>query len=106
MSLKALDHKGRWRNITVAFRMSPEEDKQLEQAVALSGLTKQEYIVRRLQNREVKVVGNPRVFKALRGQLGNVLEELKRISCEPIDSDLQEIIYLIATTMNGMQEDA
>lgn len=40
MSLKSMDNKGRWRNKTVAFRISPGEDEQLEIAVRLSGLTK------------------------------------------------------------------
>ena len=59
MSLKNLDRKNRWRNKTVAFRVSPEEDRQIETAVRLSGLTKQDYIIRRLQDREIVVVGNP-----------------------------------------------
>ncbi|MCL2856227.1 MAG: hypothetical protein FWE19_00685, partial [Oscillospiraceae bacterium] len=72
MSAKTLDNKGRWRNKTVAFRISPEEDAQLETAVVLSGLTKQDYIIRRLQCRDVVVQGNPRVYKALRNQLATV----------------------------------
>ena len=48
MSLKNRDNKNRWRNKTVAFRVSPEEDAQIETAVRLSGLTKQDYITRRL----------------------------------------------------------
>jgi len=57
MSLKVYDGQGRWRNKTVAFRISPEEDEQLEIAVRLSGLTKQDYIIRRLQDRAVVVQG-------------------------------------------------
>ena len=30
MSMKNLDRHNRWRNKTVAFRVSPEEDEQLE----------------------------------------------------------------------------
>ena len=44
---KSLDYKGRWRNHTVAFRVSDEEAKLLNDLVALSGLTKQGYITRR-----------------------------------------------------------
>ena len=44
MSQKNRDNKNRWRNKTVAFRVSPEEDEQIETAVRLSGLTKQDYI--------------------------------------------------------------
>ena len=79
MSQKAYDNQGRWRNKTVAFRVSQEEDVQLEKAVALSGLTKQDYIIRRLQCRDVIVQGNPRVYKALRNQMSAVLDELQRI---------------------------
>ena len=55
MSAKNLDHQGRWRSKTVAFRVSPEEDALIEKKVALSGLTKQEYITRRLQEEEMQI---------------------------------------------------
>ena len=51
------------------FPVSPEEDAQIETAVKLTGLTKQDYIIRRLLCRDVVVQGNPRVYKALRDQL-------------------------------------
>ena len=105
MSLKVYDSQGRWRNKTVSFRVSPEEDAQLERAVALSGLTKQDYIIRRLQCRDVIVHGNPRVYKALRNQLAEVLDELKRITAaDVINTDLLEIIKLITATIGGLKE--
>ena len=106
MSLKVYDGQGRWRAKTVAFRISPEEDEQLEIAVRLSGLTKQDYIIRRVLERDIVVVGNPRVFKALRNQLAAVLEELQRIGAgEPLGEDLVDTIELIAATLAGMMED-
>ena len=106
MSLKSVDNKGRWRNKTVAFRVSPEEDERIETAVRLSGFTKQDYIIRRLQDKEIVVVGNPRVYKALRNQLAAVLDELQRIgSGEQVDDDLFDTIQLITTTMDGLKED-
>lgn len=106
MSLKVYDGQGRWRNKTVAFRISPEEDEQLEIAVRLSGLTKQDYIIRRLQERDVVVQGNPRIYKALRNQLAAVLEELQRIGAgEAVSVDLLDTIDLISVTLDGMRED-
>ena len=64
MSAKNRDNKNRWRNITVGFRVSPEENVLINKAVALSGLPKQEYCYRRCLNQDVLVQGNPRVFKA------------------------------------------
>ena len=43
MSEKRLDAKNRWRNVVVAFRMSPEEAQELNVKVSLSGLSKQDY---------------------------------------------------------------
>ena len=106
MSAKNLDRHNRWRNKTVAFRVSPEEDAQIETAVRLSGLTKQDYITRRLLCREIVVQGNPRVYKALRNELNSVLEELKRIEAgQSIDGEQLETIRLIAATLDGMRED-
>lgn len=106
MSLKVYDGKGRWRNKIVSFRISPEEDERLEIAVRLSGLTKQDYIIRRLQCRDVVVQGNPRVYKALRNQLTEVLVELQRIaSGEAVDGELLDIIQLITTTISGLKGD-
>ena len=106
MSAKCLDQQGRWRNKVVAFRMSPEEDELLETAVRLSGLTKQEYIVRRLQEKEVVVTGNPRVYKALKNELAKVLNELKSLKKgENVSEDLREVIRLITVTMDGMKDE-
>lgn len=45
MSAKNRDNKNRWRNITVGFRVSPEENERINKAVALSGLPKQEILL-------------------------------------------------------------
>lgn len=106
MSVKVMDRQGRWRNKTVAFRVSPEEDALIETAVRLSGLTKQDYILRRLQEKEIVVQGNPRVYKALKDELRKVLEELQRIEAgESVNEDLLEVITLLAETMSGMKEE-
>ncbi|WP_417339537.1 plasmid mobilization protein [Evtepia gabavorous] len=106
MSLKNRDNKNRWRNKTVAFRVSPEEDEQIETAVRLSGLTKQDYITRRLMCREVVVQGNPRVYKALRNEFAAVLVELQRIEAGGgVDGELLDTIRLITAIMDGMRED-
>lgn len=106
MSVKNLDRHNRWRNKTVAFRVSPDEDREIETAVRLSGLTKQDYITRRLLCRDVVVQGNPRVYKALRNELAAVLEELERIEAgNGVDGELLDTIRLIAAIMDGMRED-
>lgn len=107
MSLKNRDEHNRWRNKTVAFRVSPEEDKQIETYVQLSGLTKQAYITRRLTHKDIVVQGNPRVFKALQNQLSDVLAELQRIaSGSEVDEDLLDVIEMIADILGGLKEES
>ena len=101
---KNLDYKGRWRNKTVAFRVSEEEAKLIDTQVAVSGLTKQDYIIRRLQCRDVVVQGNPRVYKALRNQMADICEELKRLEgCSEANDELLYTIQMIAKIMNGLK---
>ena len=104
MSRKVTDSQGRWRSKTVSFRMSPEEAAQLDMNVKLSGLSKQDYITQCLLEREVKVYGNPRVHKALRNQMEEVLAELHRIEAGGhITEHTAETIRMIATIMDGLK---
>lgn len=104
MSAKVKDDKNRWRNKTVAFRMSPEEAAQLDTLANLSGLTKQDYLIRRVLQKDVLVMGNPRVYKMLRDQLVAVLDELKRLDEIGSEQDeLLDIILYIAEILNGLK---
>ena len=101
-----LDPKGRWRNRNVGFRVSEEEAKLLDDLVELSGLAKQDYILRRLLNREIVVQGNPKVFKALKHQMEQIYEELKRL--EAVSDDNEElliVVEMVATIMKVMEEE-
>ena len=67
------------------------------------GLAKQDYILRRLLNREVVVQGNPKVFKALKNQMTQIYEELKRL--ESVSDDNEElliVVEMVAKIMKGM----
>ena len=105
MSLKNRDEHNRWRNKTIAFRVSPEENEQIERYVKLSGLTKQDYITRRLTYKDVVVQGNPRVFKALRNQFAAVLDELRRIEAgDGVNDELLDLIEMMTDIMGGIKE--
>ena len=103
MSAKNLDKKGRWRNKTVAFRVSSEEWDLINRYVALSGLQKQDYILKRLTEKEIIVRGNPKVYKALKNELQKVYLELKRIETkEELPDEMMDVIKMIAVIMDGM----
>ena len=108
MSAKNVDRHNRFRSITVGFRVSPEEQEELNRAVALSGLPKQEYCYRKCTGREVVVQPNPRVHKALKTQMAAILAELERLAVgDSVSDELLDTLNLIAVTMGGLKgEDA
>lgn len=104
MSAKNRDNHNRWRNITVGFRVSPEENDQLNRAVVMSGLPKQEYCYRKCMDNSITVTPNPRIFKALKTALDDVWTELRRISTgTPPSDELVNDITLIAKMLNDMK---
>ncbi len=106
MTAKVRDRCNRWRSVTVAFRMSPEENNQLNHFARLSGMTKQDYIIARLLQKEIVVHGNPKVYKALKDRMEAVLEELRRLEIDkkPSLEQLEEI-ELMANMMKEMEND-
>ncbi len=103
MSTKNVDKSNRFRSITVGFRVSPEEHEALNRIVALSGLSKQEYCYRKCTDTTIEVTGNPRVYKALKGELAAVLEELERIATgDNVSGDLLVVIEQINKTLYGL----
>lgn len=105
MSLKNCDRCNRWRSKTVSFRMSPEENALLDSYARLSGMTKQDYMIARLLQKEIVVQGNPRVYKALRNQLDAVLVELRRIeSAGQMEPERMDQIEYMVRIMEGLNE--
>ncbi len=103
---KNLDKKGRWRNKTIAFRMSEPEARLLDNLVSLSGLTKQDYIINRLLCKDIVVVGNTRVYKALKNHMEQIYVELKRLSTmQEMDDIAMTTIQFISQILEEMKEE-
>ena len=80
MSEKNRDDKNRWRNVTIAFRMSPEENEELNNRVKLSGFhTKQDYIIQSVLHQKVVATRNPLMLVQFRKNLQQIERELERI---------------------------
>lgn len=106
MSEKNRDDKNRWRNVTIAFRVSPEENEGLNNRVKLSGLrTKQEYIIQSVLHQKVVAIGNPLMFLQFRQNLQRIEEELKRIGkASEIDEELLTPIRSMLEILEGFRE--
>lgn len=96
MSARNLDKYNRWRNITIGFRVSPEEAYKIDMQVKTSGLTKQDFITKRLLNEDIIVRPNIRIQMYLEKYLTELLNELKRLETIKQDNNiLDNITYLI-----------
>ena len=90
LSERNLDSEGRFRNRTVAFRMSDAEADRLNQLVAISGLTKQDYITQCLLERKVVVKPSFRVYQKVHREVFKLYDELERLeSLDGTDSGLR-----------------
>jgi hypothetical protein len=97
MSLKVKDDKNRWRNKTIAFRLSPEEDEELNKRYKLLGYrTKQNYIIDSVLKNKVVAMGNMEMIYQFRQSLKEILTELKRIDKA---DDLNEELTIPIRTM-------
>lgn len=99
MSHPIYDRSGRRRSVTVAFRVSPEEAGRIDALVATSGLTKQDYIVHRLEDTQVIVIPNSRAQKGLSDAMARVYAELRRIERgSELSPDLTDLVATLGKT--------
>ena len=99
MTKKIYDNKGRLRNKMMSFRMSPEEAEMLNRKIALSGKTKQDYIIGCILEKEIKVQGNPYVFRSLKNELNKFI----RLYGTPIQNEDEEMIVWVLETIIAMR---
>ena len=99
MSEKNRDDKNRWRNVTIAFRMSPEENEELNNRVKLSGFrTKQDYIIQSVLHQKVVATGNPLMLVQFRQNL----ERIEKAS--DMDGELLTPIRSMLEILEGFKE--
>lgn len=69
----------RKRTISKAFRCSPEERHRIELLAKAAGVTQQEYIMAKIEDKEFTIVPDIRTFKMLRDEMRAVAGELSRL---------------------------
>ena len=106
MSRRNQDNHNRIRSKTIAFRVSPEEDEQLNIAVSLTGLTKQDFIISKLLDRSINVQASCKVHRAVYDRLSELVEQLSRLSnATDIDDELMDNIILVSSIVDGLYSD-
>lgn len=106
MSEKNLDRHGRLRSKTVAFRMSPEEANLLDRLVAISGMTKQDYIISKLSDTTMKVVPSSRMQKGMEEAMLLIYRELLRITdADSVSPELAALTEKVGSIFADLTED-
>ena len=104
MSAKARDGQGRWRCKTIGVRISPEENAEVDTLAALSGMTKQDYCISRMLQRDVVVTGNPRVYKALKDQMERLCQEFERLcNVNDVSAETLHVLEYLAKIYEGLK---
>lgn len=94
MSAKSRGKHNRWRSLTVAFRISPQENEVLNRKVFLCGTTKQEFIINRLiADEPLQIVVNRLMISRLSERLDRLINLLE--NSQITDCDIEEIQYII-----------
>lgn len=106
MSEKNKDDKNRWRNKTIAFRMSPEENEELEKRYRLLGYrTKQDYLIDAVLKNKVVAMGNMQMVYQFKRSLEEMLSELKRLDgVEDMDEELFTPIRTMLEIMEAIKK--
>ena len=104
MSARSRDGQGRWRSKTIGVRISPEENAEIDALVALSGMTKQNYCISHMLERDVVVTGNPRVHKALKNQMERLCQEFERLcTVNEVSAETLHVLEYLAKIYEGLQ---
>ena len=104
MSARSRDGQGRWRSKTIGVRISPEENAELDTLVALSGMTKQDYCINRMLQRDVVVTGNPRVHKALKNQMEQLCQEFERLcNVNDVSEETMHVLEYLTKLYKGLE---
>ena len=106
MSQKSKDKKNRWRNVVVGFRMSPQEAEELNVKVSLSGLSKQEYLIKSCLGQKLHIVCGRKVAREMQMYLEAILEELQNMeTTEEIDEELLTPLNHILEILNAEEDE-
>ena len=102
----ASNDNNRERSKTIAFRVTPEVDEQINLIVAASGMTKQDYITSKRLDMEVTVVPSTYTYTALRDEMREVCKQLNRVrsGCEPSDR-LMSLCERLSDIFLGLRRD-
>lgn len=96
----------RKRSMTIAFRVSPEENELVNLLAATAHMTKQDYIMSKLTDTAIVVRPNSRTYRALKDAMAKVYAELSRIRrAGDMDESLVQRVELLTDIFHELSEE-
>ena len=96
----------RKRSMTIAFRVSPEENVLVNLLAATAHMTKQDYIMSKLTDTAIVVRPNSRTYRALKDAMAKVYAELSRIRrAGDMDESLVQRVELLTDIFHELSEE-
>lgn len=97
----------RQRCVTIGFRVSKEQAERIDLLVALSGKTKQDYILERLENESMEVIPSPRMQRVLHDEMRELCAQLEHLKTGEEPSErLLATCDLVASVYASLGEEA
>ena len=89
--------------MTIAFRVTPEENELVNLLAKTANMTKQEYIMSKLTDTAIVVQPSTRAFKALKDVMAKIYVELSRIRrAGDMSEALTEKIEVLANMLQDL----
>lgn len=102
MSQKNLDKRGRWRDRTIAFRVSEYEWKEIHERAGVCGMQMQTYLTRAAIYQKIVFVGEKRNLDTIRKKQEEINRELKRIrDASEITEDRLSALWIIMEILDA-----
>ena len=96
----------RKRSMTIAYRVSPEENELYNLLAATAHMTKQDYIMSKLTDTAIVVRPNSRTYRALKDAMAKVYAELSRIRrAGDMDESLVQRVELLTDIFHELGEE-
>lgn len=88
--------EARKRSKTITFWVTPAQAAEIDEMVKISGLTKQDYLTRRMLDQQVVIVPSSRVVRNLKDKSERIANKLDRIvnASQVSDAVLGELRWL------------
>lgn len=87
----------------MAFRMTPEEYERVAKLAEMSGMNRQDFIMAKLMDHEIVVKPSTRVYKALKGTMAEIYQQLLRIRAGgELSASAEQSIELLSKYFAGL----